>query len=310
MTLVISTETGIKIIVLSALIVICGLTMWVNPNYRIPAGVVGMIIGILSLQSANFGGFGLGMLCCIIGSALGLAWEKNNGGGEKDLHNDLTNGLGYNLTNGLSGEEVPPRDSSRNSSRNTHFFSGLRYYAIALFTMMSTLFYHNSSHAVPIYGLSPQSALFLASVDRLETDKFVIDGVGTTSLGYHYAHLTFGHIRFHHFILNFPFHNEYRGSLTTGPESLTFSSPDSQIGTYFVIRSLRADFYFNGVPFGRWTIDSNGLPMQLAELFGIPRTRLTDSMVLGTLKMNNLQFEAYYFETGTFDLPQTILLPS
>jgi Family of unknown function (DUF6114) len=59
---------------LPALMVLCGIFVWVTPNQRIFYGIVGTLTAVYSLMGLNLGGWFLGMLLGIIGGALAFAW--------------------------------------------------------------------------------------------------------------------------------------------------------------------------------------------------------------------------------------------
>lgn len=45
------------------------------PSYAVITGSIGIVLSLVSLLVASFGGFGIGMLCGIIGGALSIAWR-------------------------------------------------------------------------------------------------------------------------------------------------------------------------------------------------------------------------------------------
>ncbi|SDJ30334.1 hypothetical protein SAMN05421874_101376 [Nonomuraea maritima] len=56
------------------LLVAVGVLAWAQPRQRVLLGVVAMLLSLASIVTANFGGFGLGTACGLVGGALLLAW--------------------------------------------------------------------------------------------------------------------------------------------------------------------------------------------------------------------------------------------
>jgi hypothetical protein len=77
--LVISVNTlgGISALVLGGLLVLCAAVVWVRPQRRLVAGLVGMLAALIALVTANFGGFFLGTLLGLVGGALAVAWTES-----------------------------------------------------------------------------------------------------------------------------------------------------------------------------------------------------------------------------------------
>jgi Family of unknown function (DUF6114) len=59
---------------LPLVLLMCGVLVWVTPQQRVFYGVIGALTAVYSLIGLNLGGFLLGMLFGIIGSALAIAW--------------------------------------------------------------------------------------------------------------------------------------------------------------------------------------------------------------------------------------------
>ncbi|CCH22058.1 DUF6114 domain-containing protein [Micromonospora lupini] len=66
--------TGFLSWLIPAILVTCGLLMWLSPAQRIFYAVVGAVTAVYSLIGVNLGGFFIGMLLGMVGSALGFAW--------------------------------------------------------------------------------------------------------------------------------------------------------------------------------------------------------------------------------------------
>jgi uncharacterized membrane protein HdeD (DUF308 family) len=69
-----NTLTGISAMVIGVLLVCCGLSFWTRQEFRIPAGVVALLLSVAAIVTANLGSFLLGTLLGVVGAALGIAW--------------------------------------------------------------------------------------------------------------------------------------------------------------------------------------------------------------------------------------------
>lgn len=65
---------GVSGSVFGLLLVAVGVLGWTQPRQRVLLGVVAMLLSLASIVTANFGGFGLGTACGLVGGALLLAW--------------------------------------------------------------------------------------------------------------------------------------------------------------------------------------------------------------------------------------------
>jgi hypothetical protein len=65
---------GFLQILLPAVLVLCGILLWVTPQHRFFYSIIGTLTAVYSLLGLNLGGWFLGMLLGIIGGALGFAW--------------------------------------------------------------------------------------------------------------------------------------------------------------------------------------------------------------------------------------------
>lgn len=64
---------GFLVVLLPSILVLCGILLWVTPQYRYFYSVIGVLTALYSLLGLNFGGWFLGMLLGIVGGALGFA---------------------------------------------------------------------------------------------------------------------------------------------------------------------------------------------------------------------------------------------
>ncbi|MFI9385733.1 DUF6114 domain-containing protein [Kutzneria sp. NPDC052558] len=74
MAMSMQTLGGLSGALIGTLMVVCALTMWIRPQFRIPAAVAAMIMSLAAIITTNFGGFLLGTLLGLIGTGLAMAW--------------------------------------------------------------------------------------------------------------------------------------------------------------------------------------------------------------------------------------------
>ncbi|MCQ4122563.1 DUF6114 domain-containing protein [Rhodococcus sp. FXJ9.536] len=75
----ISTISGVPTLFLGASMLVCAGSVLVGPKTRIPAGVGALLLALVALPAANFGGFGVGTLMGVLGAAATLAWAEHSG---------------------------------------------------------------------------------------------------------------------------------------------------------------------------------------------------------------------------------------
>ncbi|MEU5433260.1 DUF6114 domain-containing protein [Streptomyces sp. NPDC020719] len=73
-TLAMSTTAGAGSLIIGVLLVTLGLTMWFHHIVRVFAGIAAILLALISLPVANFGGFVMGFLLAMFGGALAVAW--------------------------------------------------------------------------------------------------------------------------------------------------------------------------------------------------------------------------------------------
>ncbi|WHM36536.1 DUF6114 domain-containing protein [Streptomyces sp. BPTC-684] len=73
-TLAMSTTAGAGSLIIGVLLVTLGLTMWFHHVVRVFAGIAAILLALISLPVANFGGFVMGFLFALFGGALAVAW--------------------------------------------------------------------------------------------------------------------------------------------------------------------------------------------------------------------------------------------
>ncbi|WP_353944776.1 DUF6114 domain-containing protein [Streptomyces sp. HUAS MG91] len=76
MTIRMATTAGAGSLIIGALLVVLGITMWFQYQSRIFAGVAAILLALVSLVVSNFGGFVIGFLLALIGGALAISWAS------------------------------------------------------------------------------------------------------------------------------------------------------------------------------------------------------------------------------------------
>ncbi len=74
MALSLQTIGGLSGALIGTLMVACALTMWIRPQFRLVAAIAALIMSLAALVTTNLGGFLMGTLLGMIGSALAMAW--------------------------------------------------------------------------------------------------------------------------------------------------------------------------------------------------------------------------------------------
>ncbi|MCM0673443.1 DUF6114 domain-containing protein [Micromonospora phytophila] len=69
-----SGPTGFLSWLVPAILVTCGLLMWFKPQHRMLYAVVAAVTTLFSLIGVNLGGFFVGLILGLVGSALGAGW--------------------------------------------------------------------------------------------------------------------------------------------------------------------------------------------------------------------------------------------
>lgn len=73
-----SGSTGLYSLLIPVILLSCGLLLWFSPAQRLFYSIVAVVTTIYSLMGLNLGGFFLGLLLGIIGSALAFAWTPTS----------------------------------------------------------------------------------------------------------------------------------------------------------------------------------------------------------------------------------------
>ena len=69
-----NTMGGVSSLVIGIVLISCGVSLWIRPEFRVPAGVVALLLSLVAIVTSNLGSFLVGTLLGIIGAALALAW--------------------------------------------------------------------------------------------------------------------------------------------------------------------------------------------------------------------------------------------
>jgi Family of unknown function (DUF6114) len=68
---------GVFGVLLGALLIACGLLVWLNPAHRTFYAIAGVLLAVLSFIASNFGGFFIGMLLGITGGSMSFGWTPS-----------------------------------------------------------------------------------------------------------------------------------------------------------------------------------------------------------------------------------------
>ncbi|MFF4491047.1 DUF6114 domain-containing protein [Streptomyces sp. NPDC001544] len=74
LTLAMSTTAGAGSLIIGVLLVVLGISLWFQKHVRVFAGVAAILLSLVSIPVANFGGFVVGFLLAMVGGALAVAW--------------------------------------------------------------------------------------------------------------------------------------------------------------------------------------------------------------------------------------------
>ncbi|SCG59288.1 DUF6114 domain-containing protein [Micromonospora coxensis] len=76
-----SGATGLYSLLIPVILLTCGLLLWLSPGQRLFYSIVAAVTTIYSLMGLNLGGFFVGLLLGLVGSALGFAWTPTGPSG-------------------------------------------------------------------------------------------------------------------------------------------------------------------------------------------------------------------------------------
>ncbi|MEU8587931.1 DUF6114 domain-containing protein [Streptomyces sp. NPDC048664] len=74
LTLAMGTPAGASSLIIGALLVVLGISLWFQKHVRVFAGVAAILLGLVSIPMANMGGFVVGFLLALVGGAMAVSW--------------------------------------------------------------------------------------------------------------------------------------------------------------------------------------------------------------------------------------------
>lgn len=74
MIISIKTLGGVSALMIGSLLAICAVSLWVQPKFRLAAGIVTVLLSLVALVVTNLGGFLIGTILALLGGALAVAW--------------------------------------------------------------------------------------------------------------------------------------------------------------------------------------------------------------------------------------------
>lgn len=77
-TVSLHTIGGAGSLVVGVVLLICGFALWFQPHYRVPAGIVTLLLALVALIVANLGVLLVGTIIGIIGGCLALSWRTKS----------------------------------------------------------------------------------------------------------------------------------------------------------------------------------------------------------------------------------------
>ncbi|MFE7135021.1 DUF6114 domain-containing protein [Streptomyces sp. NPDC057638] len=107
LTIAMSTTAGAGSLIIGILLLTLGLTMWFHAIVRVFAGVAAIVLALVSIPVANFGGFLMGFLSAMLGGALSVSWAPGEpvaeGAGEPGGHEHRAGPEGVVWSSGTAG---------------------------------------------------------------------------------------------------------------------------------------------------------------------------------------------------------------
>ncbi|WP_164419711.1 DUF6114 domain-containing protein [Streptomyces salinarius] len=74
LTVAMATTAGAGSLIIGVLLVVLGVSLWFQKHVRVFAGVAAILLALVSIPVANFGGFIIGFMLSLVGGALAVAW--------------------------------------------------------------------------------------------------------------------------------------------------------------------------------------------------------------------------------------------
>ncbi|MET7298749.1 DUF6114 domain-containing protein [Embleya sp. NPDC005575] len=99
---------GVSAVFIGAILIMCGIAIWVTPQARVYIGIFVILVSLVSFIVATFGGFVVGMLFGLIGGTLAVSWVYLPPDAPDDEHSDDEGGEGGE---GGDGDRRAPDDT-------------------------------------------------------------------------------------------------------------------------------------------------------------------------------------------------------
>jgi len=77
-TVSLHTVGGAGSLVVGVVLLMCGVAHWFQPHYRVPAGIVTLLLSLVALVVANLGVLLVGTITGIVGGCLALSWRAKS----------------------------------------------------------------------------------------------------------------------------------------------------------------------------------------------------------------------------------------
>ncbi|AIJ13274.1 hypothetical protein GCM10010095_35740 [Streptomyces anthocyanicus] len=74
LTVAMATTAGAGSLIIGVLLVVLGVSLWFQKHVRVFAGIAAILLALVSIPVANFGGFIIGFMLSLVGGALAVAW--------------------------------------------------------------------------------------------------------------------------------------------------------------------------------------------------------------------------------------------
>ncbi|MFG2110477.1 DUF6114 domain-containing protein [Micromonospora chersina] len=164
-----SGSTGLYSLLIPVILVSCGLLLWFSPGQRLFYSIVAVVTTIYSLMGLNLGGFFLGLLLGIIGSALAFAWtptarpagDPTAGPADGEPAAEPAGGSALGSDDQPAAEPVPPdggvprqRDEASPTGRPGASHDS-RYFAVALVVLGLSATALVATHPQPARAAAP-----------------------------------------------------------------------------------------------------------------------------------------------------------
>ncbi|QLJ04865.1 hypothetical protein HZZ00_30170 [Streptomyces sp. NEAU-sy36] len=74
LSMTMGTPGGSSSLIIGVLLIVLGITLWVQQHIRVFAGIAAILLALVSIPLSNIGGFIVGFLSALIGGAMAVAW--------------------------------------------------------------------------------------------------------------------------------------------------------------------------------------------------------------------------------------------